>query len=51
MRRIDRLQKTSMSRLEALGPVQRLPMVTRLETAYLLEQLADALDAGEGDSA
>lgn len=48
MRRIDRLQKTSMTRLEELGPVQPLPLITRLETAYLLEQLADALDAGEG---
>ena len=47
MRRIDRLQKTSLSRLEELGPVQHLPMVTRLDTPYLLEQLADALDAGE----
>jgi len=48
MRRIDRLQMTSLSRLEELGPVQRLPMVTRLDTTYLLEQLADALEAGEG---
>ena len=52
MRRIDRLQKTSLQRLEQLeqraGAVQCLPLLTSLNTRYLLEQLADVLDAGEG---
>ncbi|MBF7731539.1 ArsA family ATPase [Pseudomonas sp. N040] len=55
MRRIDRRQKSSLATLEQLGrqrqgPLQRLPLVTSLDPEYLLEQLADALAAGEEDA-
>ncbi len=52
MRRIDQRQKTSLQRLDRLaeqhaGAVQRLPLITTEQPQVLLEQLADALDAGE----
>ena len=53
MRRIERRQRSSLQTLRQLGeccqgPVQRLPLIPSVAAQGLLEQLADALQAGEG---